>query len=109
MIVLETYHMNIVWVNSDTGVGTEIGVEFNFISYDIPTRLQCALKPAGQRISCRIWSSQSDGYEEFCLLEYNAVVRWKSADVLEEHIASKTELCLPPAFTLVSCSAYRSA
>jgi hypothetical protein len=33
------------------------------------------------------------------------VVRWKSTDVSEEHIA---DLCLPPAFTLVSCSAYSS-
>jgi hypothetical protein len=36
--------------------------------------------PYDFRDTCRIWSSRSGGYEEFCPLGYNAVS--------EEHVAS---------------------
>jgi hypothetical protein len=45
---------------------------------------------ASYTLLCKIWGSHSGGYEEYYLLGYNAM------------------LCLPPAFALVSCSAYFS-
>jgi hypothetical protein len=48
-----------------------------------------------KHVLCRIGGSHSGGYVESCLLGYNAV-------------ASQPTLCLPPAFTLVSCLAYSS-
>jgi hypothetical protein len=46
--------------------------------------------------ACRIWGSHSGGYEEFCHIQ-RCVVRLKSTDVSEEHIASIFRLCLLPA------------
>jgi hypothetical protein len=34
------------------------------------------------------WGSYSSGYEEFCLLEYNAMWSAESTDFLEEHTTS---------------------
>jgi hypothetical protein len=49
-------------------------------------------------VLCRIWGSHTGGYEECYHVD-----RWKSTDVSEDHISS---LCFPPAFMLVSWSAY---
>jgi hypothetical protein len=57
----------------------------------------------------RIWGSHGGGYEEYYLLGYNAVYTVESQPTFRRNISPLSSgLCLPPAFTLVSWSAYSS-
>jgi hypothetical protein len=62
-------------------------------------------------------ASASSGYEQFNLLEYNTVYSVESQSTFRRTVSppssgsisqERNRLCLPPAFTLVSCSAYSS-
>jgi hypothetical protein len=57
----------------------------------------------------RIWGCHSGGCEEFYLLRYNAMWSVKSQPTFRRNMSPPSfRVCLPPAFTPVSCSAYSS-